>query len=80
MACKERKWRERRVFLIPEFWKIFAGIVKWVLKRWGRGDLSQMGLWAPLTPKLVMVKTLIYGPRTKSTKKTKLIAEKSSIV
>ena len=41
-------------------------------------DLIQMVLVGPIAPKLAMFKTLICGPRMKTTKKTKMIAEKSS--
>ena len=40
--------------------------------------LIQMVLVGPIAPKLAMFKTLICGPRMKTTKKTKMIAEKSS--
>ena len=40
--------------------------------------LIQMVLVGPIAPKLAMFKTLICGPRMKTTKKTKMIVEKST--
>ena len=40
-------------------------------------DLSE-GEWAPLVSKLAMIKTLTCRPWMKTTKKTKMITEKSS--
>ena len=47
-------------------------------KNEGEGDLIQVGSCGPHCSELAMVKTLTCGPRMKTTKKTKMIAEKSS--
>ena len=48
----------------------------------GGGDIGLSfklgGLWAPLAPKVQMVRNIICGSRMRSTKKRKLIVEKSS--
>ena len=42
------------------------------------GGSSVSGKWGPFGLKLETVKTSIYGPRMKSTKKTKMMLEKSN--
>jgi len=76
MQREERKGRRR---LSTELKKL-QGELETRVKRKMREKraLIQMVLVGPIAPKLAMFKTLICGPRMKTTKKTKMIAEKSS--
>ena len=78
LVCKEKKGKEEEEETTAGLKSCRESLNESERKLREKSISSNWVLVGPIAPNLAMLKTLTCGPRMKTTKKTKMIAEKSS--